>query len=122
MGTCQQNCFSTIPGSSSLKAGSQLGEEVIVSEKAIVEVQQTDFRVNVFPNPTAYDFSIQVMSKSNEPVKIRILDINGKVLSVETVLSKANNIKVGSKLISGSYIAEVIQGSNRQMVKLVKLN
>jgi hypothetical protein len=91
-------------------------------EEPIVEVQQPDFKVNVFPNPTAYDFNIQVMSKSNEPITIRILDINGKVLGVETVLSKANNIKVGSKLLSGSYIAEVKQGSNRQMIKLVKLN
>ncbi|MFZ1453206.1 MAG: PA domain-containing protein [Ferruginibacter sp.] len=81
-----------------------------------------EFRVNVYPNPSAYDFSIQVSSKSNEPVTVRILDMNGKVLSVHAQQTKANNIRVGDKLTGGTYIAEVIQGTNRKTLKLVKLN
>ncbi len=80
------------------------------------------FRVNVYPNPSAYDFSIQVTSKSKEPVTVRILDMDGKVRSVHTQLSKNNSIKVGASLIGGTYFAEVTQGSNKQVVKLVKLN
>jgi hypothetical protein len=123
LGPCQQNCFSTIPGAASLMTRTQtVEEEVVVIETPIVEVQQPDFKVNVYPNPTAYDFSIQVMSKTNEPITVRILDLNGKVMSVGKAFSKGNNIKVGANLLGGTYIAEVIQGSNKQVVKLVKLN
>jgi hypothetical protein len=123
LGPCQQNCFSTIPGAASLITRTQtVQEEVIVEEAPIVEVNQPDFKVIVYPNPSAYDFSLLVLSKSNELITVRILDLNGKVSSVQTQLSKANSIKVGSMLIGGTYFAEVTQGSNRQVVKLVKLN
>jgi large repetitive protein len=123
LGPCQQNCFSTIPGAASFITRTQeVEEKVIVVEAPVIELQQPDFRVNVYPNPTAYDFSIQVLSKSNSPITIRILDLNGKVMSVGTAFSKGNNIKVGANLLGGTYIAEVIQGSNKQVVKLVKLN
>ena len=123
LGPCQQNCFTTIPGAASLITRTQIvEEEVNVVEAPIVEVQQPDFRVNVYPNPSAYDFSIQVISKSNEPVTVRILDLNGKVRSVDTRLSKSNIITVGGQLVGGTYMAEVIQGNNRKVFKLVKLN
>jgi len=68
------------------------------------------------------DFAIQVNSKSNEPVTVRVLDMNGKVRIVNTGLSKTNSIKVGANLVGGTYIAEVIQGQNKQVIKLIKLN
>ena len=80
-----------------------------------------EFQVNAYPIPTAYEFNIQVISKSTEPVTVRILDLTGKVLSVHAQ-TKANSFRVGEKLISGTYIAEVIQGANRKTVKLVKMN
>ena len=46
--------------------------------------------------------------------------MNGKLMGVHTQQTKANNIRVGNKLAGGTYIAEVIQGKNRQAVKLVK--
>jgi hypothetical protein len=95
---------------------------VVTTPPAEVKGQDDIFKVNAYPNPSAYDFTIQVISKSNEPITIRILDINGKVRSVQTQLSKTSSIKVGSGLLGGTYIAEVIQGTNRQTIKLVKLN
>jgi hypothetical protein len=80
-----------------------------------------EFRVNVYPNPSAYDFSIQVSSTSNEPVTLRILDMSGKVMSVHAQQTKTGNIRAGGKLTGGTYIAEVMQGANRKMLKLVKM-
>jgi hypothetical protein len=100
---------------------------IVVTQKdpvnAVPVIKETvPFEVRVYPNPSAFDFSIQVISKSNEPVTLRILDMNGKVRSVQTQLSKTNSIKVGNNLIGGTYFAEVTQGGNKQVVKLVKLN
>ena len=98
-------------------------EIITAVEPPVLPAKPTDeFRVNVYPNPAAYDFNIIVTSKSTEPITVRILDMNGKVRSVQTQLSKTNSIKVGNNLLGGTYMAEVIQGNNRQTVKLVKLN
>ena len=53
---------------------------------------------------------------------IRIFDNTGVVRSMSSLTSKANSIKVGGNLIGGMYIAEVTQGANRKILKLVKLN
>lgn len=117
LGPCgQQLCFSTTPETLSIVAVSSKVNEVM----RIVEAD--GFKVSAYPNPSAGDFSIQVSSKSNEPVTIRILDQTGTVRNVSLMNSKTNIIKVGSELKSGTYFAEVTQGSNKQVVKLVKLN
>jgi hypothetical protein len=75
-----------VPGATSVNNKSQGGgRNSYFRKKRIVEkCSSLISRVNVFPNPTAYDFTIQVRSKSNEPIMIiGIMDINGKVRSVE---------------------------------------
>ena len=78
--------------------------------------------VQVSPNPSNGDFILQVTSKSHEPVTVRIMDMNGVVKSVSLLNSKTRTLKAGSNLLAGTYMAEVIQGSIRKVVKLVKLN
>ena len=50
------------------------------------------------------------------------MDMNAVVKEVSTKLSKTNSISVGNNLTVGTYMAEVTQGNNKQMLKLVKLN
>ena len=54
-----------------------------------------EFKVNVYPNPAGYEFTIMVNSISNELVTVRILDMNGTVRSVTALAAKSNTIKVG---------------------------
>jgi hypothetical protein len=92
--------------------------EVINSE----EIKPISFSAAVYPNPSTYEFTIMVNSNNAEPINIKILDVNGNVKSVQTVFAKSNIIKVGSNLPGGTYIAEIIQGKNRRVLKLIKLN
>ena len=121
LGLCDQRCFST-SGSQSVtqpitSRSSGTEDAVAIEKEQIAEA----FDVNVYPNPSTSDFSILVSGKSNEPVVVRIIDMNGVVRSTSTVVTKSA-IKVGTNLRGGTYMAEVIQGANRRMVKLVKLN
>ena len=80
------------------------------------------FQVKVYPNPSSTDFSIQVMSSSNVPISVRVMDVSGHVLNVNTAVMKGATYKLGSELRGGTYFAEVTQGVNKQVVKLIKLN
>ncbi|MGB4937440.1 MAG: PA domain-containing protein, partial [Ferruginibacter sp.] len=101
-------------------------QTITINEEPVVELPKVEkaeaFEVRVYPNPSAHDFSLQIFSRSNEPVTVRIIDAKGSLKQVQTGLSKANLLKVGADLIGGSYFAEVIQGTNRKVVKLIKLN
>ena len=126
LGDCDQLCFNTTSQTS--KGGAS--EPPVANAAPTIEKVRTDlvttandeFKVNVFPNPSAGEFSLQVISKSAAPVQVKIMNMNGKVESVSNVLSKANMIKVGANLLAGTYLAEVSQGTNKQVIKLVKLN
>lgn len=92
--------------------------------KVAPEVVETNpsFKVNVYPNPSTIDFRIMVSSNSNERITVRLTDEYGRVLSITDVVLKGATIKIGTGLQAGTYYAEVSQGANRQLVKLVKLN
>ena len=125
LGPCQQNCFSTVVGAQNFVQAKGAVEEIVETPVIVEEPKDepTDaFKVNVYPNPSAGEFSLKVISNSMEPIRVRIMDMNGAVKSVSNVVSKANMIKVGANLMSGTYMAEVTQGENRQVIRLVKLN
>lgn len=121
LGPCSQNCFNTTPGAPlpSFTSNYPITDEPVTG--AYPTEAAEEFSVNAYPNPSIGDFNIRVFSSSNEPVMVRILDNNGVVRSVTSMLSKNNSIRVGGNLTSGTYIAEVIQGTNRKLVKLIKL-
>jgi hypothetical protein len=116
LGPCgQQLCFSTLPTTQAIVVAPAKVNEVMIADAA------DGFKVIAYPNPSAGDFRIQVNSYSDEPVTVRILDVTGAIRSVSLTNAKTNIIKVGADLPSGTYTAEIIQGTKRQMIKLVKL-
>ena len=95
----------------------------VISQSEITEPEvPKDLDVMVFPNPSASDFRIVVNSTSDEPVTVRIMDLNGAVKSVQPVLPKSNVIRIGANLQTGIYLAEIIQGKKRKVIKLIKVN
>ena len=93
----------------------------ITTQSIMPENVKEEFRVNVYPNPSAGAFRIQVISNSIEPVSVKVMDLSGKVLTVNSSVVKGY-IVLGNELKGGTYIAEVIQGTSRQVIKLVKVN
>lgn len=115
-------CVSVNAVPSHLNHGDYLGQCSTSLRSIVIEEPVTDgFRVNVSPNPSAGDFRIQVISKSMEPISVKVMDLSGKVLTVNSNVIKGS-IVLGNELRPGTYIAEVIQGTSRQVIKLVKVN
>jgi hypothetical protein len=79
------------------------------------------FEIKVLPNPSTTNFRLLVETLSNEPVQIKLLDAAGKVLGLYSDVSPYSIISVGDKFIKGIYFAELTQGAQRKVVKLIKL-
>jgi len=118
LGDCLPLCAAPPPGF----AGQKIADYVIKNEVKPDPVSKDELEVKVSPNPTENVFRIQVKSSSNEPITLRIVDMNGRLRIMDKRLSNENVITVGGELTGGIYMAEVMQGNNRKVYKLVKLN
>lgn len=115
------------PGNTSIQTTTVLVPLNIATQPVITaptnNALATGLKVDVSPNPSSGDFRIQVTSNSKEPVTVRIMDITGVIKNVYLLNAKTNNtVLVGTNLPGGTYTAEIIQGNNRRIIKLVKLN
>ena len=87
----------------------------------LVTIQSTNMKVVVMNNPTTSEFVLNVKSTITAPITITILDATGKVMERITNVQPGTNVRIGSKLHGGPYFAQVLQGNERQTLKLIKM-
>ena len=93
---------------------------IIIPEKDIIEAQ---FEIAVHPNPSTSYFDLVIKSNDKTPVTVRVLDLYGRVISVYQEISVNKTLKLsGDSWVNGTYFAEVIQGGQRKLVKMIKAN
>jgi hypothetical protein len=129
-----QLCISPNAVAVQLSKGDNLGmciESIPVTKMEIVtpttsakgEIIGIDNELKVFatPNPTTNVFRLRVSSKDeNTPVTLRVLDALGRALNQFDKVAIGSTITFGEGYINGFYVAEVFQGTQRKIVKLVK--
>ena len=75
--------------------------------------------VSVSPNPATRYFTLQIKSSSDNVISINVVDAMGRLM--EAKQNNGNtNIRFGQEYKPGIYYAEVIQGAEKKIVKLVK--
>ena len=79
-----------------------------------------DLKVTVMPNPTTSHFTIKIESKDAAPVNVVVLDVSGKRIETKYKLNSNCTFEIGQYYIDGYYYAEVLQGTKRRVVKLIK--
>jgi hypothetical protein len=77
------------------------------------------FGVMVSPNPSTQRFTLQLPVYGEGVALVRVYDLNGKL--VEEIRGSDKTITFGERLIPGTYIVEVIQGNNRETVRVIKM-
>jgi hypothetical protein len=81
--------------------------------------QKTELNAQIFPNPSYDVFNIIARTNSNEKIQVIIMDIQGrKLLGSNLVPNQPNTVGAGLK--PGVYFAEIIQGSQRIIRKILK--
>ncbi len=85
-----------------------------------VKVSETDLlKVEVYPNPTATAFTLVLSGNNTGEVTIIVRDIMGRK-AFETTGPGNKAYKFGNGFMAGVYTVQVLQGSNKQSIKLVK--
>jgi hypothetical protein len=82
--------------------------------------QETDLAVKVLANPSSGYFDIQISSRADNKVRITVYDNVGRVLETKSSLPANQMVRLGNFYKPGTYLAEIIQGTQKQTVRLVK--
>jgi hypothetical protein len=116
LGTCGQSpCNTTVVNSivtNTLNATKDGGETVATSEE--------ELKVTAMPNPSTTYFTLKLESKYETPVSMRVMDGSGRVVDARSKIGANSTIQIGHNYSSGTYYAELIQGTQRKVVQLIK--
>jgi hypothetical protein len=88
--------------------------------KGLPIVANDPMEVKVFPNPTTSSFNLQVTSNGSATIiNARVLDLQGRLM--KTIMVHPNeNVSLGSELKPGVYMLEVLKGTEKKVVRMVK--
>jgi hypothetical protein len=91
------------------------------TEKKTVEVLADKLTVTAFPNPAKSQFNLKLVSNNTtDAISVRVMNQIGQIMEVRNNLTSGQTIQFGAAYRHGAYFAEVIQGSNRKVVQLLK--
>jgi hypothetical protein len=76
---------------------------------------------SVYPNPSENSFRLTINAPDGKPVNIRVTDVAGRLIESKGGLAPNRMITIGEAYKQGIYYVEIIQGSNRVVMKLNKL-
>jgi len=104
-----------------LAAGCTLGE-CIGSRNApsVIETEVADFKIDIIPNPSSNYFNLVINTKDATSISIRIMDVLGRVVEMKNNMAISEKYTFGNGFKPGMYLAEIIQGTNRKVIRVVK--
>ena len=105
------SCFSStavLPLTITTNCGARLGEEDGVLES------------KVYPNPSNNYFKLDIASEDDSPCTLIVLDVTGRQVEKQENLAPGTTVIFGSELARGVYLAEILQGEERTVLRVVK--
>jgi len=86
------------------------------------ETDLTDLAIRVLGNPSPNYFDIQLRGKADNNIRLTVYDNLGRVIERKSSLPSNQTVRIGGSYHSGIYLVEIIQGTQKQTLKLVKAN
>jgi hypothetical protein len=111
-----------VPHDKSIPKSNGSKDQVGTSKKSAVINQETlnePFRVDVWPNPTDHNFTLEVQSSSDEKIVVSVTDILGRLVS-DLQVSGMKPASFGEDLKPGIYFITVRQGNYLKNIKVTK--
>jgi hypothetical protein len=116
LGSCDQSPCNIISANSIVSNSSTFtkegGSETVTTEE--------DLNVVAMPNPSTTYFTLKVTSRNKEEINMRVLDAGGRVIDAKSKIVPNSTLQIGQNYSSGTYYAELIQGTRRKVVQLIK--
>jgi hypothetical protein len=107
-----------------LQHGDMLGNCATISTTGTVRSTQLQtgagLAVKVLSNPSPGYFDVQIRGGADNNVRISVYDNLGRVIEIKSSQSANQSIRLGSSYRPGTYLLEIVQGTQKQIIRLVK--
>jgi len=102
------------PGPCSTTSGS------LPDQRISTAINATKLEAKVLPNPTSSYFTLGLKSASNEKVNLTVVDVLGSVVEQRSDVPANSNLQIGNGYHPGVYFAQLMQGKETIVLKLIK--
>ena len=109
-----------------LQHGDMLGScepNSVTRRSAVIrETDLSDLTIRVLSNPSPNYFEIQMRGNADNNIRLTVYDYLGRVIERKSSLSSNQTVRLGNFYHSGIYLVEIVQGTQKQTLKLIKAN
>ena len=109
-----------------LQHGDMLGScepNSVTRRSAVIrETDLSDLAIRVLSNPSPNYFEIQMRGNADNNIRLTVYDYLGRVIERKSSLSSNQTVRLGNFYHSGIYLVEIVQGTQKQTLKLIKAN
>ena len=84
-----------------------------------VEIQDA-ITIRTFSNPSHNYFQLQLNGKAGTKLELRVYDVQGRMIESRSSLLANQTLRIGGLYNPGIYLVEIIQGTQKQTLKLIK--
>jgi hypothetical protein len=84
--------------------------------------EETGLAIRVLSNPSPNYFEIQLRGNADNNIRLTVYDYLGRVIERKSSLSSNQTVRLGNFYHSGIYLVEIVQGTQKQTLKLIKAN
>lgn len=99
---------------------SQSVTQTVTGDKSEATTEEA-LQITVLPNPSTTYFTLKLSSRYTAPVTMRVVDESGRVVDTKSGIGANSTIQIGHAYLSGTYFAEMTQGTQRKLLKLIKI-
>lgn len=96
-------------------------EAVGIDQRKRISIAEA-FEIKAIPNPSVDNFNMYFKGSNVNPVSVRVTDLSGRLVEMHEKVGSTSIIGLGQNWKIGIYFAEVTQGNQRRVVKLIKTN
>jgi hypothetical protein len=108
----------------SFSSGSTLSNNLsLINQSSVIQEPYTGkLNVRVSPNPSSSYFTLHTQSGSDKPLQVKTMDALGREIESREGIPASGTFMLGGNYRPGIYFTQVIQGSVRVTIKLIKQN
>src|SRR5688572_32368400 len=81
-----------------------------------------ELAIRVLSNPSPNYFDIQIRGEAGNNIRLTVYDNMGRVIETKSSLPSDQTVRLGSYYKPGIYLVEIVQGVQKQTLRLVKAN
>jgi hypothetical protein len=85
-----------------------------------ISVGSEGLTASVMPNPSQNYFYISTKSTSSRPLSIHIIDVTGRIIEQKINIAANGSFRIGNLFPPGVYFVEILQGTRKERLKLIK--